>query len=173
MGSIIVATIIGLFVWYTILDNKLTSIKKDINTVNAQIATLANVVSKVDEFKANSKVLEDKLHVIDQLKAKKTGPVIVLDELATAITLVGDVWIKSIKEEDGNMELSMSALRQDKISDFMLALEERSKYFKNVKLLLTEMNKNSGKNNNITYVDFKISCTVAYAADSEKPEEKE
>lgn len=170
MASVVGATLLGLFIWYSSLNNQLNTVKGNIRQVQNQIDKLSKEVAKVDEFKKNTKVLEDKLAVIEQLKAKKTGPVMVLDELATAITLVGDVWVTDIKESEGVMELSMNALRQDKISDFMLNLESRPKYFKDVKLLVTEAQKEKDSS---TYYRFRVSCNVIYAADAQKPAAQE
>ncbi len=169
MVVILVVTLAGLFVWYKALDNKLTTAKRNVREVQAQVDKLKQDIAKVDEFKASTKVLEDKLKVIDELKAKKTGPVLVLDELATAITLTGDVWVRRLVEKEGVMELQMSSLRQDKISDFMLALESKAKLFQNVRLILTEAQKDKDKDD--TYYNFTVSCEVLYGGQQKQEQE--
>ncbi len=164
MVIILAVTLVGLFVWYKALDTKLTVTKRNVREIQAQVDKLKSDIAKVDEFKAGTKALEDKLKVIDELKAKKTGPVLVLDELATAITLTGDVWVRRLVEKEGTMELEMSSLRQDKISDFMLALEKKSKLFQNVHLMLTEAQKSKDE----TYYNFKVSCAVLYGGQQEQ-----
>ncbi len=169
MAVILVVTLAGLFGWYKVLDNKLTVAKRNVKEVQAQVEKLKKDIAKVDEFKASTKVLEDKLKVIDELKAKKTGPVLVLDELATAITLTGDVWVRRLVEKDGVMELQMSSLRQDKISDFMLVLESKSKLFQNVRLILTEAQKEKDKGD--IYYNFTVSCAVLYGGQQKAEQE--
>lgn len=158
MAGAIVATLIGLYMWYYVMDSTRSELNVNINHVKSQISKLKKEVVRVDEFKRKAKSLESKLKVIKDLRARKTGPVKILDDLATTITKVGDVWLLSLNEVEGVMTLEMNSLRQDKISEFMEMLEKESRYFSDIKLVITE----SKTEKNLIYYYFKISCKVNY-----------
>ena len=158
MISVVVATLLGLYFWYWMTNREINQLMADTSNVRQQIEKLKKEVVRVDEFKKKARALEDKLKVIDTLKDRKSGPVRLLEDLATVVTQVGDVWIEEISEKNDIMTLNMSSLRSDKISEFMEQLETHSRYFEDVDLVVSE----AKQEKNLTYHKFKVKCEVRY-----------
>lgn len=97
-----------------------------------ELSELKKVTKEVAGLELKRKDLRDKLHVIANLKAKKRGPIRVLDDLNTA--LPERAWVLSLREQEGKVEITGLALDNQTIAEFMLALEE-SEYFGTVDLV--------------------------------------
>jgi type IV pilus assembly protein PilN len=158
MVVLAVMTVLGLYGWYWFMEIKKSDVQRQIADVQLQIDKLKKEVIRVDEFKDKTRNHEDKLKIIDDLKSRKVGPVHLLDDLATIITQVGDIWVLTLTERDGVMQLDMYSLSQDKISEFLDMLGKRSHYFTNIKLLFTEAKKEPEN----TLYHFKVTCSVQY-----------
>lgn len=135
------------------LDGKIAS-------AQAEVANLKKDVVRVEEFKKKTATLEQKLQVIEKLKKQKVGPAHMLDDLATILTEEPKVWLTRMSENDGVMQLEGEAMEHSNISDFQLALQRRSKFFRNVKLELVETKQRDGVN----VLAWKITCQADYAA---------
>lgn len=112
-----------------------------------EAATLANdqlakdiehqkqVIGQVEEFTKKKEGLEKKLGIIDTLKAQKTGPVHMLDEIASNIP--EKCWLTSLSELNRKVTLTGVAVNNEVIADFISKLE-RSGYFDDVYLVSTQ-----------------------------------
>jgi type IV pilus assembly protein PilN len=136
-GSILGVVLISLYVWYAVMESKLQAVNTTIARTTAEIKRIEQDIVKVDEFKRNKRELEQKLAVIEDLKAKKTGPVKLLDELA--LNLPKRVWLTSFEEKGGAMLMEGGAADNDELSDFLSYLTKRTKYFSGVQLLYSEV----------------------------------
>lgn len=160
MAGLVVLTLGGLYGWYWYTSSEIDRLQAEIAGVRGQIERLKKEVVRVDEFKNKARALEDKLKVIEELKVAKSGPVHVLDDLATVLTRVGDVWLTAISDKEGVLTLELCALRHDKISEFMEQLSARSRYFKDIRLVLSEAKEDKA----ITFFVFKVTAAVVYDA---------
>ena len=125
-----------------------------------EVANLKKDVVRVEEFKKKTATLEQKLQVIEKLKKQKVGPAHMLDDLATILTEEPKVWLSRMSETNGVMQLEGEAMEHSNISDFQLALQRRSKFFRDVKLELVESKTHDGVN----VLAWKITCQADYAA---------
>lgn len=89
--------------------------------LETELAELKKITAEVEGLEIKRKVLKEKIITIANLKAKKHGPVHVLDELNSAIPERS--WITSIKERDGALELQGLALDNQTIADFMRTID--------------------------------------------------
>src|SRR3954462_14751518 len=96
---LLVLAAIGNFFWYGRVSNELASLDKQIVSTRAEIAQLEKTIGEVKSIKDDKKALEDKLKILDTLKKGRTGPVKVMDELATIIPQ--KVWLVDYLEKDG------------------------------------------------------------------------
>src|SRR6516164_8364546 len=71
------------FFWYSRVEGELTGLDRQIATTKTEIAQLEKTIGEVKSIKEDKKALEDKLKILDTLKKGRTGPVKVMDELAT------------------------------------------------------------------------------------------
>src|ERR1700730_12728238 len=80
---LIVLAGIGNYFWYAKVDSELVALDQRIASTRAEIAQLEKTIGEVKSIKEDKKALEDKLKILDTLKKGRTGPVKVLDELAS------------------------------------------------------------------------------------------
>ncbi|MBJ94694.1 MAG: fimbrial protein [Rickettsiales bacterium] len=122
---------VGLF-FYQGKRSVLVEVEAGNRQLEAQIADLKRVIGEVDEYKAQQEQLEQKLGVIRKLKANKTGPVHMLDELALRIP--EKLWLTSIEQMESKATIEGISINNEVIATFMSRLEE-SQYFTEVYLV--------------------------------------
>ncbi|MCC6220343.1 MAG: PilN domain-containing protein [Deltaproteobacteria bacterium] len=117
---------------YSDLSDSLAKINDKKSTLELDLIKLKKVTKRVEDLEKNKKLLQEKLVTIAKLKAKKHGPVHILDEMAKAIP--ERAWLLDLKEKAGTLEVSGIAIDNPTIASFMNRLEE-SKYFGSVDLV--------------------------------------
>jgi len=110
----------------------LSGVQADNKQLEAEIADLKKIIGEVDEYKKQQALLEKKLEVIRKLKADKTGPVHMLDELALRIP--EKLWLESIEENNQKVTLRGVSINNEVIATFMNKMED-SLYFADVFLV--------------------------------------
>jgi type IV pilus assembly protein PilN len=98
-------------------------------------------LKQVEEFKKTKAEIEQKLSVIQNLHEARSGPVRVLDELATHTP--DRIWITKITLQGSKLAMEGMSLDNELVALFLTALEE-SPYFKDVELLETQAKEKSG-----------------------------
>ena len=109
--------------------------------LKGEIEDLKRIIGEVDEYKKQQEILEKKLEVISRLKANKTGPVHMLDELATRIP--EKLWLETLDEVDQKVTLKGVSINNEVIATFMSRLED-SDYFTEVYLVSIERDEMEG-----------------------------
>lgn len=141
LAGVLAAAVVGgcLFVWAG-LEIRLTSVKRENEKLDAEIAKLAEDVKRVDEMEKYKAELQRKLEVIDSLRAKKSGPAHMLEELALAAP--EKLQLMRVVETGGAVTIEGAAVSNEIISQFLRALEA-SDYFEAV--YLQNIEASSGK----------------------------
>ena len=145
---------IGNFFVYNRFESELHSLDKQIVTTRAEIAQLEKTIGEVKSIKEDKKALEDKLKILDTLKKGRTGPVKVLDELATIIPQ--KVWIVDFSEQNGAVSMNGAAASYEDLSNFSKKLKV-STHFSNI-TIKTARQRVDGT------VDWVITCNTNYSA---------
>lgn len=153
-GLILILTGIGNYFWYGKVDSDLQALDKQIATTRTEIAQLEKTIGEVKSIKEDKKALEDKLKILDTLKKGRTGPVKVLDELATIIPQ--RVWLGDYAEAGGGVSMTGFASSYEDLSAFSKKLKA-SKHFSNVTI------KNARQRGDGT-VEWTILCNADYSA---------
>jgi type IV pilus assembly protein PilN len=130
----------------------LTAREKHLAKTKADIAAIEKIIGEVTSIRAEQKALRDKLEVLETLKRGRSGPVKMLDELATIIPR--RVWLKKLSQSGGRVAFEGSAGNIEDVSTFMGALKG-STHFQTVELKQTEA-KSQGS---ARTVDFSIDCS--------------
>ncbi len=131
-GLFLVALLAVSVFWWQATNSTLAGIQDENGKLEEEIANLKKIIGEVDEYKAQQALLEKKLEVIRQLKANKTGPVHLLDELAVRIP--EKLWLETVEESAQKVTLRGVSINNEVIATFMNKLEE-SDYFKDVYLV--------------------------------------
>ncbi len=148
VGSITVCAL----VWMS-LSVKVDDVQAEIRAKNAEIARLKKTIGEVDQFKKLQNELRGKLDILSTLKANRSGPVRLLDELSKVIP--EKVWITTFTESGGEIVIAGAGLTEESVADFMGKLEA-SAYYMNVELDVLEQKKIDGRD----MQSFKVRCTV-------------
>jgi type IV pilus assembly protein PilN len=120
-------------------------------------------LEQVEAFKKTKTEIGQKLDVIQGLNQARSGPVHMLDELATHTP--DRIWISKIGVQAGRMSMEGMSLDNELVALFLTALEE-SDYFKNVELVETQAREKDGFRLN----SFEVSAVLtAPGAEKEAP----
>jgi type IV pilus assembly protein PilN len=151
---ILVGAGVGNYLWFKAENDNLNALNQRIVSTRNEIAQLEKTIGEVKTITQDKKALEDKLKILDTLKKARTGPVKVMDELATIIPF--KVWISDYVEQNGNLLLHGSAVTYEDLSSFAQKLKT-SKYFSNVTIKKASQKNDSGA------VEWEIACVANYS----------
>ena len=142
--------------------NKIEDLNNSITRLKKAEKSYAPTLARIKKLKANNAELERKTEVIKKLQADSSLTVRVLDEVANA---VGNekIWLNSLNQQGGMLQLSGIALDNRTISDFMDILKE-SPYVTRVDLTDTSLQTVSGRK----LKKFSLSCSVASPTEKEE-----
>lgn len=146
-------------------------LNRQVNQVAARNATLKQEISGYQDLIVEVKAMEElkaelerKLTVIKRLKANKTGPVHMLDQLSEATP--EKLQLVSLDEEKGRIELTGVAVSNEVISQFLSNLE-RSEYFTDVFLNEIDQSERDG----VKLKDFSITARLVVPGTAEAPDD--
>jgi type IV pilus assembly protein PilN len=141
-ASSLVATGVACGVVYAALLGNIRSQQAEIADKEAEISRLKKDIGEVGHFKNLQKELQGKLDVLAQLKAARSGPVKLIDELSRA--LPEKVWLTSFKESGGSISISGVGLNEEVVAEFLRNLEISPQY-KQVELSVVEQMTQDGQ----------------------------
>lgn len=124
------------------------SIQSDIDAAKANVAQIEASIKKfepqlkqVEAYKAKKAEVEQKLEVIHGLDRSRSGPVHMMDELATHTP--DRVWLNRLEANGAHLKLEGKSLDNEIVAAFLTALNN-SPYFGNVELQRTELESRGG-----------------------------
>jgi type IV pilus assembly protein PilN len=162
---LLVAGLLGNYLWASARASDLKARQAKLARTREEIAQLERIIGEVRNIKEAQQELQQKLDVLDKLKAGRSGPVRMLDELATITPR--QLWLEKMEEKNGAVTFTGSALSIDDVSAFMGALKT-SKYFKGVELRKTSATKPAGGSGE-RLVAFQITAGALYTPGASVP----
>jgi type IV pilus assembly protein PilN len=121
IGGILVAALAANYGWwYSRADEQDTNAKRIAQT-QSRIAELEKVIGEVNNINARKKDVQAKLAILNDLRKQRTGPVRMLDALATATPK--KVWLTRFEEKANAVVLDGKAASVDDVSEFMRGLQ--------------------------------------------------
>ena len=141
------------------------SASRERGRLERQLAELKGPYDQVVKMEKEKQELQDKLNVIRELEAKKTGPVRMLADLSGSTP--DKLWLTDFSEKGGSIRLSGLGVDEQTVADFMRRLST-SPYFRNVDLEETSEAKGNPKENVGKSKRFVIRAQVNYAASRAK-----
>jgi type IV pilus assembly protein PilN len=145
---------IGNWFWYSRVESELSALDQQIARTRAEIAQLEKTIGEVKSIKEDKKALEDKLKILDTLKKGRTGPVKVMDELATLIPQ--KVWLTDYTESGGGVTMTGQAAAYEDLSAFSKKLKA-SVHFTNITI-------KGARQRGDGIVEWTITCNASYSA---------
>jgi type IV pilus assembly protein PilN len=131
---LLLAGLVVNFLWQSNREADLKTRQLKVARTRDDIAQLERIIGEVRNIKEQQQALQQKLDVLERLKAGRIGPVRMLDELATITPK--QLWLSKMEEKSGAVTFSGTAPSIDDVSAFMTALKT-SKYFSGVELKKT------------------------------------
>lgn len=116
--------------------SQISATNRRVEQLNKQLAQFKPQQEQVDSYKAKKADIEQKLAVITRLEQNRSGPVRILDELASHTP--ERVWLTNMVASGGKIELKGMSLDNELVAQFLTDLNA-SAYFANVELKETEL----------------------------------
>jgi type IV pilus assembly protein PilN len=149
------------FVWASARAGELARREAQLKRTRDEIAQLDRIIGEVKNIKTQQQQLREKLEILAQLKEGRTGPVRMLDELATKMPK--RLWLTKFDEKKGVAKIAGIAASIDDVSELMTALKG-SPHFKSVELEKTAAKADA--KTGLRLVDFQMTANVSYAPKS-------
>ncbi len=127
-----------------------------------ELAQLEKTLKEVERFRKEKEEIERKLEVIARLERSRSGPVRILDEVATRMP--ERMWLTDMTLAGGELSLGGFGIDNETVAAFLTSLED-SEFISNVQLEKTELQENKGLKLN----EFRIKArdaTVVRTADA-------
>lgn len=156
--------IIGLFWWS--INGKNAQAAEDIRVIKAKIEESKLKMKDIDKFKEQKATLAKKMDVIKTLEKNKSGPVRMLDQIASC--LPGNIWLTQIEQKDKTLTMVGRTSDNISISRYMLNLEA-SPNFQDVTLGEIKTDKRRIGSSSLLLKTFRLSSKVTYTPQSEPP----
>jgi type IV pilus assembly protein PilN len=158
----------GMTYYFFRLNGELSALKDQENRVRAELVTFEKTIQRINALEKRIKEIRTKLDVIKTLEKNKTGPVMLLDEIAGAVPK-DKLWLTSLRETKGLLTLTGTAMDNETVALFMTNLEKtehitavdlgntRLRYLPDVRLRVA---------------DFVLTCTTYAFKEKPKPGRK-
>jgi type IV pilus assembly protein PilN len=131
---ILLAGLVANFLWQSSRAADLKARQAKLARTRDDIAQLERIIGEVRNIKDQQLALQQKLDVLERLKAGRAGPVRMLDELATITPK--QLWLSKMEQKGGAVVFTGTAPSIDDVSAFMTALKT-SRHFGGVELKKT------------------------------------
>ncbi len=143
----------------------LSDAKSQVAATQKQIDAFGPQLKQVEEYRKTKQEIEAKLDVIERLHESRSGPVHVLDELATHTP--ERLWVENVEAKGQMIKIRGMSLDNELVALFLTALND-SDYFKNVELLETQAEERGGFKLN----SFSLSAQLTSPATERRLREK-
>jgi Tfp pilus assembly protein PilN len=126
----------------------------------ADAIRLAAIKARYEERQKEAAEYEGRVRVIDELRAKQSGPVDLLNTIGTTVNNTEAVWLNSMTDAGASINVEGVALSANAVANLMTNLT-KSGYFKTVEIKQTFQDEQS---KNIQAFNFILVCERAQAA---------
>ncbi len=131
LAACVIFVVIGCAAAYTTILTKISQKNDAISEQTKIIEQLKKQIGEVEKVKKLQAELQSKLDILGKLKANKTGPAHMLDELSVATP--ERLWIESFDNVAGVVNLNGLGVSEEVVATFMQQLES-SPYYMGVEL---------------------------------------
>ena len=126
------AGLLNLGYWYR-LDAQKQDIAVKMRVAERKNAELADVKARYLERQRQAANYKHRVDVIDQLRAAQAGPVNLLNTIGETVNRTEAVWLNSMKDEGGNVDIEGMALSTDAVASLIANLQKTG-YFRNIEI---------------------------------------
>lgn len=152
LGLVLLLVVSMGYVWWYLSD-RVQALTTQTVTLDRDLAALKIKVKEVEDYEKNKKNFEEKIGIIEQLRKNQSGPVHLLEEISRS--LPDRVWLISLSEQGGKIDLEGKAVTNAEIVDFITNLKT-SRYISEIQLIESRQTAEGG----IPVYTFKLKCTM-------------
>lgn len=143
------------------MSRKVVALDSYIKATKAELIPYQKIIRKAEEHRKTLKRVKKKMQVIKELEARRTGPVKIMDAMTQCVVpkeiLPKRMWLKSMADEKGSLNIKGVAVDNPTIAQFMRNLEETG-CFSAVYLRSSKQVKVA---NGLKFKEFLIACKPA------------
>jgi Tfp pilus assembly protein PilN len=126
------AALVNLGYWYQ-LDKQRQVIAANMKVAEQKNRELADVKARYLERQREAENYKRRVDVIDQLRAAQAGPVNLLNTIGATVNNTEAVWLNSMKDMGGSVDIDGMALSTDAVASLIANLQKTG-YFKNIEI---------------------------------------
>jgi type IV pilus assembly protein PilN len=106
---------------YLVVRSEASSLKGQIASGQQELEQLKKKIGELSKIKEQKRVVEEKLNIITELEAKKTGPVKLFQRVSAAMP--DKAWIRTLREDGSLIAIDGFAADDEIVADAMRGLE--------------------------------------------------
>lgn len=122
-GLVVVLLLAAMGFFFFQLGSELAQLQDQQRKLKQELDGYQKTLARIAELEKKSKEIKTKLDVIKDLENKKTGPILLLDEIAMAVPK-DKLWLTSLSETGGVLKLTGTAMDNETVALFMTNLEK-------------------------------------------------
>jgi Tfp pilus assembly protein PilN len=115
------------------LNDQATKLQADLAKAKAENTALAGEKARYQERQKQFDLYDHRVRVIHQLQESQTGPLDLMNTIATTVNSTDAVWLASMNEDGNNINLQGTALSATAVANLITNLK-KSNYFKSVEI---------------------------------------
>jgi type IV pilus assembly protein PilN len=106
---------------YLVVRSEASSLKDQISSGQQELEQLKKKIGELSKIKEQKRVVEEKLNIITELEANKTGPVKLFQRVSAAMP--DKAWIRTLREDGAMIAIDGFAADDEIVADAMRGLE--------------------------------------------------
>jgi type IV pilus assembly protein PilN len=101
------------------LQEESLALDAQVQTLEREKLELAQVQSQYELFSRRKELLQARINVIEQLKAQQSGPVLLLNAIASAVASSDQLWLTNFQKAGDRVTVTGVALNMRAVADLM------------------------------------------------------
>ena len=107
---------------YGALQEEGVRLDQQVQTLEREKVELAQVQSQYETFSKRKELLQARINIIEQLKAQQSGPVVLLNTVASAVSASDQLWLTNFQKTGDRITVTGIALSMRAVADLMTRL---------------------------------------------------
>lgn len=141
---VLAGTLAGIGWWFWSLRTQAQALEQELVAAKAESERLRSVLQQVERFEKRRDQLQERVTLIEQLRAGQMGPVHLLDEISRS--LPERLWLLEMKQQGVDVTLRGQASTLTSLAEFVANLESSGQFTRPVEILdsQVEQSKDAG-----------------------------
>jgi len=138
---LLAAALVGNWFYYNRLNSQAQQLQADLSKEKAENSRLAQTKVRYQERQKQFDLYDHRVKVIHQLQESQTGPLDLMNTVASTVNGTDAVWLATMNEDGNNINLTGTALSATAVANLLSNLK-KTEYFKNVEIKETFQDEN-------------------------------